>query len=206
MAHKKGLGSSRNGRESNPNMPRGQGLRRPEGAGRRDHRPPARHPLSGPATASASAATTRSSRRGRARSSSARPQGPHDLGRRRPSRGVGSPRHSGSEVRLAEDPASRGRDPAARSCASLHVLYDKAKIWVEGGRGGQRLRQLPAGGACPARRARRRRRRPRGRRGARLRPLEARSRRAAGEQALPGRRGGHGRRVEPARGPGGGPW
>ena len=45
MAHKKGLGSSRNGRESNPNMLGVKVFAGPEGDRRRDHRPPARHPL-----------------------------------------------------------------------------------------------------------------------------------------------------------------
>ena len=45
MAHKKGLGSSRNGRDSNAEAPRREGVRRPGGDRRRDHRAPARHPL-----------------------------------------------------------------------------------------------------------------------------------------------------------------
>ena len=45
MAHKKGLGSSRNGRDSNPKSARREDLRRPGREGRDDHRPPARHAL-----------------------------------------------------------------------------------------------------------------------------------------------------------------
>ena len=63
MAHKKGLGSSRNGRDSERPAPRRQGLRRPVRHRRRDHRPPARHALPARARASASARTTRCSPR-----------------------------------------------------------------------------------------------------------------------------------------------
>ena len=43
MAHKKGLGSSKNGRDSNPQVPRGEDVRRPGRAAGQHHRPPARH-------------------------------------------------------------------------------------------------------------------------------------------------------------------
>ena len=45
MAHKKGLGSSKNGRDSARPAARREGVRRPDGDGRLDHRAPARHPL-----------------------------------------------------------------------------------------------------------------------------------------------------------------
>ena len=45
MAHKKGQGSSRNGRDSNSQRLGSEGIRWPEGPGRDDHPPPARHPL-----------------------------------------------------------------------------------------------------------------------------------------------------------------
>ena len=62
MAHKKGLGSSRNGRDSNAQR---LGVKTFAGADRdrrRDHRAPARHPLQARRRASASARTTRSTR------------------------------------------------------------------------------------------------------------------------------------------------
>ena len=67
------------------------------------------------------------------------------------------------------------------------VFHDQARIYVEGGPGRQRCRQLPARGARAARRARRRRRRPRRRRGPRLRRLAARPRCAAVAAAPPRR-------------------
>ena len=78
MAHKKGLGSSRNGRESNPNMLgvkvfAGQQVTGGEIIVRQ------RGTSSGPARAPASAATTRSSRRGPGKVDFRHgPQGPDD--------------------------------------------------------------------------------------------------------------------------------
>jgi large subunit ribosomal protein L27 len=49
MAHKKGVGSSRNGRDSNPKYLGVKIYRRPGDRSRQHHRPPARHPVpSGP--------------------------------------------------------------------------------------------------------------------------------------------------------------
>ena len=94
----------------------------------------------------------------------------------------------------------------ASSRLALRPMYDRAKIWVEGGAGGNGCVELPAGGACAEGRARRGRWRARRGRGARLRSVAARSGGAAREQALPGRARTAWRGVEPAwgarRGPG----
>ena len=90
MAHKKGGGSSRNGRDSNVETPRREGLRRRDGHRRLDHRAPARHP--------------HPPRRGRGQ------------GRRRhavrPARGLGASSTSRADVRSPRScPASDGSAP-----------------------------------------------------------------------------------------------
>ena len=98
------------------------------------------------------------------------------------------------------------------------MLYDRARIFVQGGGGGNGCLSLPARGPRPARRPRRRRRRARGRRRPALRrlaarpavlqapgPLQGRARAPRPGRAAPrGRRGGP-RRPGPARHPGHGP-
>ena len=146
MAHKKGLGSSRNGRDSNAQRLGVKVVRRPGRDRRRDHRAPARQPLQG----------------GRRRRHG---QGRHAL---RPRRGHGAllgrpprPRRLDRSAGVAARPPGRARSArrAAFAPTMSTMLYDKARIHVQAGRGGDGSRELPPRGARPARRARRRRRR-----------------------------------------------
>ena len=189
MAHKKGLGSSRNGRESNPNMlgvkvfagqqvsggeiivrQRGTRFWPGEGTGLgRDH------------TIFATRAGTvdfKPARKGRTISSRSLSSG------------------GGSALRYGSRRACEGR------LCIADVFHDKAKIWVEGGAGGngvvsfRREAHVPRGGPDGGD----------GGHGGDVVLVCDPSRRDLGalmrEQALPGRSGAAWRRVEPARGAG----
>ena len=96
MAHKKAGGSSRNGRDSEVEAPRRQGLRRRSDPRRRHHRPPARH-----------ARSTRRQRRHR--------QGPHAVraGRRHGRASAPRARRSASSRTSDAEGRRAGRRPGA---------------------------------------------------------------------------------------------
>ena len=118
MAHKKGLGSSRNGRDSEAQAPRREDLRRPAGQGRDDHRPPARHEV-----------PPRPRHGHRARR--------HDL---RHARGLGRvppQRREALHLGRRVDPPSSDRGALATARIGEQLMFhDRARIRVEAGRGG----------------------------------------------------------------------
>ena len=148
MAHKKGQGSSRNGRDSNSQrlgvkVFGGQAVR---GGG--DHPPPARHALE-----------ARPERGAGAGSLAVRPRG-----RLRPLRG---PRHARrARERGAGRELARSAPRLGRAAADVRRPGQDLR---QGRRRRQRLRELPPRGPRAARRPGRRRRGPRRRRGARRR-------------------------------------
>ena len=122
MAHKKGLGSSRNGRDSNPKM-LGVKIFAASGSAAARSSSASAVPASVPATAPASVATTRSSPPAPERWSSRPPQGPRRLGRLRGLLAAADERTPGHRpgasrprcaVRLASDGGRLEHRPGAR--------------------------------------------------------------------------------------------
>ena len=136
MAHKKGQGSSRNGRDSNSQR---LGVKRFGGeqvTGRHDHPPPARHQVE-------------------ARQERGPGQGPHALragGRRGPLRGPRRARPARERPARRELAAAASDRPHGRPA----MFVDRVKIFVKGGRRRPRLRELPPRALRSAGRSRRR--------------------------------------------------